>query len=255
MIENIVVTVVLIFLTFNTNAQHDTIHLKKNVNSTGKYHINSKEETIINVLVDSRDGNIYKVVQIGEQIWMAENLKYLLNVVGSSAGSETKPYYYVSGYQGTNVSEAKTHINYKTYGVLYNWSAVMNGDASSTTNPSGVQGICPCGWHLPSDAEWTQLTYYLDLSVAGGKLKEAGTTHWDSPNTGATNETGFTALPGNYRNDDGVFVTIGEDCDLWSATEKDVNYAWFRNIHYNDRDVGRNNFNKEIGFSVRCIKN
>lgn len=145
------------------------------------------------------DGDNYAVVTIGEQTWMAENLRYLPSVVGPDTGSEdvAGSYYYVYGYNGTDISEAKATENYDTYGVLYNWSAAMNGEESSEDNPSGVQGICPAGWHLPSKAEWTELTDYLGGgSVAGGKLKEIGTTHWSSPNTGATNETGFTALPG-----------------------------------------------------------
>ena len=204
---------------------------------------------------DSRDGNIYEYVTIGNQVWMAENLKYLPSVVGPGTGSQTTPYYYVYGYNGTNVAEAKATANYTTYGVLYNWPAAMAGSASSTANPSGVQGVCPTGWHLPSDAEWTELTDYLGgTSVAGGKLKETGTTHWVSPNTGATNETGFTALPGGYRGYVGYFDGIGTNGYWWSATENATSHAWRRHVLYNYSYVPRGNHNKELGFSVRCVR-
>jgi uncharacterized protein (TIGR02145 family) len=146
---------------------------------------------------DLRDGKKYKTVKIGEQVWMAENLSYLPSVIGPSISSDTTAYYYVYGYADTVVADAKATVNYTTYGVLYNWTAAMNGSAS---NSSIVQGVCPTGWHLPSDTEWKELTVYLgEASVAGGKLKETDTTHWISPNAGATNETGFAALPGGSR--------------------------------------------------------
>ncbi|HOG20838.1 MAG TPA: FISUMP domain-containing protein, partial [Salinivirgaceae bacterium] len=205
---------------------------------------------------DSRDGNVYKFVQIGSQVWMAENLKYLPSVVGSSMGSDTEPLYYVLGYDGIDVAVAKATENYATYGVLYNWPAAMNGAASSEANPSGVQGICPAGWHLPSDAEWTQLIDYLSGSeVAGGKLKETGTTHWDSPNEGATNETGFTALPGGFRGSYGSFSNFGFYGFWWSATESGVSSAWNRSMNYEYSGVYRDYNGKEYGFSVRCLKN
>ena len=153
-----------------------------------------------------------------------------------------------------NVDDAKATANYNIYGVLYNWPAAMNEATSSDARPSGVQGVCPCGWHLPSDAEWTQLTDYLGTRVAGGKLKASGTTRWDPPNSGANNETGFSAFPGGYRNADGTFVSMGEDADFWSATEYSSSHAWFRNIHFNDKDVGRNNYPRQTGFAVRCVK-
>jgi len=101
-----------------------------------------------NTFKDSRDGKIYKTVTIGEQTWMAENLAYLPRVVGPKTGSNTAPYYYVYGYDGTDVAAAKATKNYQIYGVLYNWPASMNGGASSGTNPSDIQGVCPTGWHL-----------------------------------------------------------------------------------------------------------
>src|SRR5574344_2484117 len=167
----------------------------------------SSSSIVYSTIKDARDNQTYRIVTIGSQTWMAENLKYLPSVVGPRTGSKTTPHYYVYGYNGTNVTDAKATANYNTYGVLYNWPAAMNGAASSTTNPSGVQGVCPDGWHLPSNAEWTELTDYLGgYSVAGGKLKatgtiEAGTGLWYDRNTGATNETGFTGLPGGYRYD------------------------------------------------------
>jgi uncharacterized protein (TIGR02145 family) len=209
---------------------------------------------------DARDGNVYQTVVIGTQEWMAENLKYLPSVVGPATGSEisgfeTESYYYVYDYDGTDVAEAKATANYITYGVLYNWTAAMDGEASSTTNPSGIQGVCPAGWHLPSDAEWTELTDYLGgTSVAGGKLKETGTTHWNSPNTSATNETGFTALPGGYRSGSGAFYLIGDYGLWWSATENSTGYAWYRGMSYDLSYVGRVNDDKELGFSVRCLR-
>ena len=204
-------------------------------------------------MTDSRDGTTYKTVQIGDQEWMAENLVYLPSVVGPGTGSNTTSYYYVYGYNGTSVSAAKSTANYTTYGVLYNWPAAMNSSASSSANPSGVQGICPAGWHLPSDAEWTQLTYYLGgQGVAGGKLK--ATTLWASPNTGATNETGFTALPGGSHNSYGGFYNIGSRGDWWSATEDNTDNAWNRYLYYDNSYVNSYYYFKEVGFSVRCLR-
>lgn len=208
--------------------------------------------------IDSRDSAVYKTVTIGNQIWMAENLKYLPSVMDSSAISKTMHYYYVYGYDGTNVADAKATSNYSTYGVLYNWTAAMNGAKSRPTNPSGVQGVCPTGWHLPSDSEWTELTDYLggaNVLGAGGKLKETGIAHWNNPNTGATNETSFTALSGGKRQSDGTFSELGVEGYWWSATQQLADYAYFRFMSYNHNNVNEGYFNKALGFSVRCVKN
>jgi len=190
---------------------------------------------------DPRDGNVYQTVTIGTQIWMAENLKYLPSVVGPATGSQTTAYYYVYDYDGTDVTAAKATANYTTFGVLYNWPAALNA--------------CPTGWHLPSDTEWTELTDYLGGGgVAGGKLKEIGTTHWNTPNTDATNETGFTALPSGYRDDDGTFGNIGYNGYWWSATEYGASSAWDRYVGGGSSDVGSYNDGKELGFSVRCVR-
>jgi len=190
---------------------------------------------------DSRDSQIYQYKTIGTQVWMTENLAYLPSVVGPATGSDTDPYYYVYGYDGTSVATAKATTNYQTYGVLYNWPAALT--------------VCPDGWHLPSDAEWTTLTTYLGgESVAGGKMKEAGESHWTSPNTGATNESGFTALPGGYRSLNGKFYYIGLVGGWWSSTEYGTADAWGRALDYNSSNVSRDYYNKEDGFSVRCLR-
>lgn len=261
------------FLTFvlsfsSVFAQNDTMYIMKSGAIVGQYNVNTEvdsvifykptiEETTSGTFIDSRDGNEYNWVQIGDQVWMAENLAYLpsVNMVADGSEDAAGSYYYVYGYDGTNVAEAKATGNYATYGVLYNWTAAMDGEASSKTNPSGIQGVCPAGWHLPSDAEWTELTVYLGgTSEAGGKLKETGTTHWTSPNTGATNETGFTALPGGNRDYYGTFYDIGYYGYWWSATENYARYAWGRYMYYNNYSVGRDYNGKELGFSVRCVR-
>ncbi len=208
-----------------------------------------------NTFTDSRDGRVYQTVTIGKQVWMAENLKYLPGVAESATGSGTTPYYYVYGYEGTNVEDAKSTANYATYGVLYNWPAAMAGSAGSATNPSGVQGVCPTGWHLPSDAEWTELFDYLGgIAFAGGKLKEIGTTYWVSPNAAATNETGFTALPGGRRVSSGAFESIGENGYWWGASDVSTIFAMYWIMYYSNSNVFRMRSNKELGFSARCVR-
>jgi uncharacterized protein (TIGR02145 family) len=229
-------------------------------------------EEIGATFTDSRDGKVYKMVTIGEQVWMAENLAYLPSVVGSGTGSEddgheADPYYYVHVYNGTDVAAAKATANYSTYGVLYNWFAAMAGAASSNNNPSGVQGACPVGWHLPSDAEWKQLEMYLGMTKEeadgagnrgtdeGGKLKETGTTHWYSESERTTNESGFSALPGSSRYNLGTFQNIGRDGLWWSSTEYVIiPGAWYRALYYDRSTVPRYCFSKAEGFSVRCVR-
>lgn len=182
------------------------------------------------------DGNTYGVVKIGEQCWMAENLR-----VTHYADSTPIPHVTgVTNWDTLDVSDKAycyydddSVTNAETYGALYTWAAAMNGAASSNSIPSSVQGVCPDGWHLPSDAEWTELTDYLGgESIAGGKLKETGTTHWHSPNTGATNETGFTALPGGDRVSDGSFHYVGGLGFWWSATESSATDTWHWHMNY-----------------------
>jgi len=202
---------------------------------------------------DSRDGTVYEYITIGNQVWMTGNLKYLPSVVGPYTVSLETSYYYVYNYNGTNVTDAKSTSDYTTYGVLYNWTAAMNGATSSTDNPSGVQGICPKGWHLPSDAEWTELSDYLGgESVAGGKLKEMDITHWASPNEGATNEDGFTALPGGFC-DRGFLYQYSYGFWL-SATQYNTDFCWSRYLCYNASNIYSDIYKKSSGFSIRCIR-
>ena len=212
----------------------------------------SNNSYILGTFTDTRDNYTYQTVEIGSQTWMAENLKYLPSVVGPGAGSYGDPYYYVYGYDGTDISSAKATENYQTYGVLYNWPAAMQA--------------CPTGWHLPSDDEWKELEMFLGMSQEqadewgwrgtdeGGKLKETGITHWNSPNEGATNETGFTALPGGCRYDGGGFSDLGNGGSWWSATEGDSVYACTRRLYCSSSDVYRSNYVKDRGFSVRCVR-
>jgi len=200
---------------------------------------NINNNTKANTFTDTRDGNIYKTVKIGDQVWIAENLRYLPIVVGPEIGSVTEAYFYVYGYDGTTVTDAKGQANYIAYGVLYNWSA--------------AKVACPAGWHLPSDAEWEQLLMYLG-DDAGCKLKEKGTMLWCSPNTGATNETGYQARPGGHRYIDGNFYDVGVIGYWWSATETEADTAWSRYITCIYCNLIEAIDREDLGFSVRCVK-
>jgi uncharacterized protein (TIGR02145 family) len=153
--------------------------------------------------------------------------------------------------------------NCNVYGGLYQWAEMvqyLNGATNTTSwNPvptGNVQGICPAGWHLPTDAEWTILTTYLGgESVAGGPMKETGTTHWLSPNTGATNSSGFTALPGGYRYSAGTFFNLSSHGYFWSASEYSSSNAWGRLLSYLSADVHSYGNYKSYGFSARCLQN
>jgi uncharacterized protein (TIGR02145 family) len=119
----------------------------------------------------------------------------------------------------------------------------------------GEQGICPSGWHIPTDTEWTKLSDSLGgETVAGGKIKEVGTVHWAPPNTGATNSSGFTALPGSYRSINGNFYDLSRKAYFYSSSRGGVINAWYRYLFYDNEYLGRTNNNKNYGFSCRCLQ-
>jgi uncharacterized protein (TIGR02145 family) len=196
-------------------------------------------------MTDARDGNTYATIKIGTQCWMAENLNVGTRINGS--GNQTNNSL-VEKYCYSNAES-----NCDTYGGLYQWNEMMQ---YATTG--GAKGICPVGWHIPIDAEWTTLTdYFGGTSVAGGKLKEKGTPHWNSPNTGATNEAGFTGLPGGYRYANepfGTFGFVGYGGYWWSSTQGSQNDARFRNMFYNYGDMHVDYGLKQAGLSARCLR-
>jgi uncharacterized protein (TIGR02145 family) len=189
------------------------------------------------------DGNTYNTVQIGTQIWMSENLKTSRYRNGGSIP-------YVVGNSDWQALTTGAWSNYNhdaandpIYGKLYNWYTTL-GDT-----------LCPTGWGVPTDAEWTTLTTYLGgESVAGGKMKSVGTAYWNDPNTGATNESGFSVLPGGFRNTGGSFLYVRNFAFFWSATEYYSFYAWYRSLDSSYGDVARNGNIKSIGAAVRCLK-
>ncbi|MBR5984635.1 MAG: carboxypeptidase-like regulatory domain-containing protein, partial [Bacteroidales bacterium] len=201
-------------------------------------------------LTDDRDGLTYTAITIGDQTWMAENLRYGYNltVVTGGENSQTDPYIYYPNGDSNNVD---------TYGYLYNWPAAMNGETSSDANPSGVQGICPSGWHLPSDAEWTQLSDYLGTEDVGSKLS-GNAELWvndalvNSPHFG---ETGFNILPGGGHF--GYYDYFGVNAYFWTATETVDNSSlvYRRNINGTETGIYSYNCNKSDAFNIRCVKN
>jgi len=217
----------------------------------------------------------YNTGSIGTQCWMQENLRTRLyndgteirfNNSGGSGGTTSQTWSVLT--YGAHTIYANDSVaspsNLSNYGYLYNWYAAKGiATAGSTT----YKNICPTGWHVPTDSEWNKLVKFLDSvadtsstsstqsTIAGGKMKSSGTTYWNSPNTGADNASGFTALPGGFRDSNGSFYSIRINAFFWSATEIVPSAAWSRYLNYASSDVYRyNSFDKFVGASVRCLR-
>jgi len=190
------------------------------------------------------EGNIYKTVQIGKQTWMSTNLKTTIYNDGTPI-----PLIADSSTWASLTSPACCWYNNDISSFKPSFGALYNGYAASTGK------VCPTGWHVPKDSEWNELTTYLGGElVAGEKLKEAGVDYWVSPNTGANNQSGFTAIPGGLRYHDGKFHDFGFSGYWWSSTEFSASRAFFRYMDYEYSNVFRFDNLKKIGFSVRCLK-
>jgi uncharacterized protein (TIGR02145 family) len=213
-----------------------------------------------NILTDI-EGNSYKIITLGGQTWMAENLKTTKFSDSTSIPLVTYgPQWQILSTPGYCWYQNDAKKFSKTYGALYNWHAVNSGK------------LCPAGWHVPEDAEWTRLEGFLiaqgynyDGSTTGNKIAKslADTNNWyssyyeGSPGrndySSYRNKTGFSALPGGVRNDGGLFLSVTEFCIWWSYTEGDTTKAWTRNLGYAESGINRRLFDKNLGCSVRCV--
>ncbi len=196
-----------------------------------------------NIIIDI-DGNDYCAVTIGVQEWIMENLK----VTHYRNGDPIPTGYSDSEWINLSTGAYSVYGNAETYGNLYTWPALDD-----------TREVCPEGWHVPTDPEWTELTDFLGgTTVAGGKMKSTGNIEngdglWYAPNTGATNESGFTALPSGSRSS-GHYYNKGYYNYFWSSTEHDSDNAWFLNLSYHNTTVNRNGTSKDSGMSVRCVR-
>jgi uncharacterized protein (TIGR02145 family) len=183
-------------------------------------------------------------IVIGTQQWMSKNLDVAFYRNGDPIPQVADPAAWAVLTTGAWCYYNNDSIQGNKYGKLYNWYAVND-----------PRGLAPQGWHVPSDAEWTILETALGgSSVAGGKMKEAGTLNWTTPNTGGNNNSGFAGLPGGFRVSFGSFFDVGFYGYWWSSTEASTTFAWVRFLDYGFGSVDRGNFNKRIGFSVRCLR-
>lgn len=192
--------------------------------------------------MDSRDKKVYQMIKIGDQTWMAQNLAYIPTVGPSGVQSGV----WVYGYEGSDVAIAKTTSNYLNYGCLFDWATV-------TSDGGNGRDICPEGWHLPTDAEWSVLTDYLGgEAVAGKKMKSV--SGWNNDGNGE-NTSGFNGRPGGGRSLKYGFVTLNFYGVFQSSTSNTATTAWYRGLSYLEDKVNRNDPDKLDGYSVRCIKN
>jgi uncharacterized protein (TIGR02145 family) len=203
------------------------------------------------------DGNVYQTVKIDTQVWMAENLKTTKYNDGTSIAKITDNAAWAAATKGAYSDYNNIPANSTTYGKLFNWYVVDNNAATKVAS-NGGKNVCPTGWHVSSDAEWITLIRYVGPVEGGGLLKETGTSHWNTPNAGVTNETGFTALPGGSRqyNDGynyGTYKGLGMNGFWWSSTEYSPASARYWSMSYLSTNIGRGGLNKKDGLSVRCI--
>jgi uncharacterized protein (TIGR02145 family) len=215
--------------------------------------------------VTDASGNTYPTVTIGKQVWMAENLRTTKYRDGSNIPVVTSSTTWSNNWNNGSPLQQPMMCWYNNdqatytankFGALYNWYAI-----NPATN--GNKNVCPSGWHVPTDAEWTTMINLLDrnaaggtnINIAGGKMKSTGTQYWLGPNTNATNSSGWSGLPGGYRNYNVSFGSVGNYGYWWSsAGVSSTNDAWYRVLSYNNGNVYRSSYNKAGGFSVRCLR-
>jgi uncharacterized protein (TIGR02145 family) len=238
--------------TFNaemTNLNSNTIYFVRAfaTNSVGTAYGNEFSFTTLSTTVTDIDGNAYSLVTICSQVWTKTNLNVTHYRNGDVIPQVTDATQWATLTTGAWCYYNNDSANGAIYGKLYNWYAVHD-----------TRGLAPVGFHIPTDSEWTTLTTCLGGEiVAGGKMKETGTNHWISPNTNATNSSGFACLPGGYRSNFTMLPNSkGYQAWFWSSSEYDNTNAWFRYIINNNESVNRNSYDysKIFGFSVRCIK-
>lgn len=266
------------------HAQNDTMYIMRSGSVIGKYNTTEIDSVIFydpaeaGLKLTDIDGNVYKTVTIGTQTWMAENLRTTRYADGTPIPRVTGD----ANWGALSVTSQAycwyddDSVNYAgTYGALYTWAAAMKGADGSIKNPSAVQGVCPDGWHLPSNAESEMMESYLmtngynyDGTTNGNKIAKSLATidHWNSSSVeGAVgntdfpsyrNKSGFSATPGGYRDNWGTCNFLGVDSDWWSATEERRDEAWFTSINYFSNNVFRLYlcYYKDCGFSVRCVR-
>jgi len=196
------------------------------------------------------DGNVYTTVSIGSQCWMQENLATETYNNGDPIPGNLDAATWTSTTSGAQAVHSGVAANKAIYGLLYNWYAVND-----------ARGLCPTGWHVPTDGEWTTLTTGLGgTAIAGGSMKQTGTTSsgtglWFAPNTGATNSSGFTGLPAGTRDFTGTsYSSLSLNCDWWTSTKIGGSSPYYRQVYYNNTTVGRFLLLETYGLSVRCLK-
>ena len=228
-------------------------------NSTGTSYGNELSFATLqnsSTTVTDIDGNTYPLVTICAQVWTTKNLAVTAYSDGTVIPQVTDPTAWANLTTGAWCYYNNAAANNATYGKLYNWYATVGiYDAASLTNPTLRKKLAPTGWHVPTEAEWNSLTTCLGGTiVAGGKMKETGTAHWISPNTDATNSSGFTGLPGGERFASGAFVSLGNYGFWGSSSEYDIPEIWYRDLSYLNGNAWEGNGTKQNGYSVRCLR-
>ena len=248
----LLVSFILVFNSQHATAQNDSIYFWKGGIKINQLSIKTAD---LDSITFKRPVAILPKVTIGTQVWTTKNLDVATYSDGTPIPQVTDPTQWANLTTGAWCYYNNDPATGTTYGKLYNWYAVAGIHDTDPNTPN--KKLAPTGWHVPSDAEWTTLTTYLGgESVAGGKMKATGTSLWTSPNTGATNSSGFTGLPGGYRYYDGtVFTEIGKYGNWWSSSEDYTSLAWFRGLGYTNGTATRFNYFKTHGFSVRCLNN
>ncbi len=212
---------------------------------SGFYFFKGGVWTMLTETTSYPNGTATPVLTICCQSWMTKNLDVATYRNGDPIPKVTTDAAWAALTTGAYCYFNNDSATYAaTYGKLYNWYAVND-----------PRGLAPEGWHIPTDFEWTTLDDCLGgLTVSGGLMKELGNIHWLTPNTNATNLSGWAGLPGGYRNYNGPFVFVNYYGYWWSATEGITETAWFRYLYYNDSNLGRNRNFKQFGYSVRCVR-
>jgi uncharacterized protein (TIGR02145 family) len=249
----IILTIILFAATTKMQAQNDTIFYWKSGVMVHKQSI--KAVDLDSITFKRPIGTVAPLsnVTVGTQIWQNANYDGTTYRDGTPIPQVTDPTAWQNLTTGAWCYYNNVTANGTIYGKLYNWYAVAGIHDTDPNTPNKI--FAPLGWHVPTDAEWTTLTTFLGgESVAGGKMKATGTTLWQSPNTNATNSSGFTGLPGGFRNNDGTFGSIGDGGIWWSASEYVTADAWCRALYYNDGVAYRYYGLKNYGFSVRCLR-